>query len=81
MITKDAIESAYAFFHQKERIYRFSTLPWQRDDIEYAIEDYVDRMDPELYRQLSNGRTDFLRCHSSFEEDISSALTLLESLL
>ena len=52
MITKDSIETAYSFFHQKERIYLHSTLGWQRDDIEYAIESYVDDMNPELYELI-----------------------------
>ena len=33
MITKDSIETAYSFLHQKQRIYVYSTLDWQRDDI------------------------------------------------
>ena len=37
MITKDSIETAYSFLHQKQRIYAHSTLDWQKDDIELAI--------------------------------------------
>ena len=37
MITKDSIETAYSFLHQKQRIYVHSTLDWQKDDIEIAI--------------------------------------------
>ena len=33
MITKDSIETAYSFLHQKQRIYVHSTLDWQKDDI------------------------------------------------
>lgn len=44
--TKDSIESAYCFFHQKLRVYEYSTSPTQRDDIEYAISQYVDGMTP-----------------------------------
>ena len=40
--TKDSVESAYCFFHQKLRVYEYSTSPTQRDDIEYAISQYVD---------------------------------------
>ena len=30
MITKDSIETAYSFLHQKQRIYVHSTLDWQK---------------------------------------------------
>ena len=81
MTSKFAIESAYAFFHQKRRIYQYSTLDWQKDDIEYAIEDYVCRMDEGLYKLICQGRSDFLRNHSSFAEDIVNAVEQLEKLL
>ena len=48
MITKDSIESAYCFIHQKWRVYKFSTMEWQKDDIEYAIAQYVEGMDRQL---------------------------------
>lgn len=51
-VRKDAVQLAYAFFHQKQRIYQYSTLDWQKDDIEYAIEDYVSQMDKELYNLI-----------------------------
>ena len=44
MITKDSIETAYSFLHQKQRIYVHSTLDWQKDDIEIAIASYADEM-------------------------------------
>ena len=44
MITKDSIETAYSFLHQKQRIYVHSTLDWQKDDIEMAIAAYADDM-------------------------------------
>ena len=44
MITKDSIETAYSFLHQKQRIYVHSTLDWQKDDIELAISDYANDM-------------------------------------
>ena len=81
MITKDSIETAYSFFHQKERIYLHSMLGWQRDDIEYAIESYVDDMNPELYELIAGGRKDFLRDHQHFQEDITQAVNTLENLL
>ena len=49
MITKDSIETAYSFLHQKRNVYIHSTLDWQKDDIEYAIGSYVDDMSKELY--------------------------------
>ena len=57
MITKDSIETAYSFPHQKRRstsgrllptgrknVYIHSTLDWQKDDIELVIGSYVDDM-------------------------------------
>ena len=44
MITKDSIETAYSFLHQKRNVYIQSTLDWQKDDIELAIGSYVDDM-------------------------------------
>ena len=44
MITKDSIETAYSFLHQKRNVYIHSTLDWQKDDIELAISSYVDDM-------------------------------------
>ena len=54
MITKDSIETAYSFLHQKRRstsgrllptgrknVYIHSSLDWQKDDIEYAIASYA----------------------------------------
>lgn len=78
---KHTIESAYCFLHQKQRVYQYSTLDWQKDDIEYAIESYVDSMSPELYSLLSHGRNDFLRNHTMFAEDIVKALDELEGLI
>ena len=53
MITRDSIEQAYSFFHQKWRVYKFSTMEWQRDDIESAIGDYVAMMSPDLYQAVA----------------------------
>ena len=63
MITKDSIETAYSFLHQKQRIYVHSTLDWQKDDIEIAIASYADEMSQELLDVISGGRADFLRDH------------------
>lgn len=81
MITKDIIESCYCFLHQKQRVYQYSALDWQKDDIEYAIEGYVDGMSTELYDIISHGRTDFLRNHTTFADDILNALEELERML
>ena len=48
MITKDSIETAYSFLHQKQRIYAHSTLDWQKDDIEVPIASYAD----DIFRNL-----------------------------
>ena len=76
MITKDSIETAYSFLHQKQRIYIHSTLDWQKDDIELAISDYANDMSKELYDVISEGRADFLRDHKRFQEDITKAIDL-----
>ena len=81
MITKDSIETAYSFLHQKQRIYVYSTLNWQKDDIELAISDYADNMSPELYEAISGGSVDFLRDHQRFQEDITKAVEILEKML
>lgn len=78
MITRDSIETAYSFLHQKRNVYIHSSLEWQKDDIEYAIASYVDEMSQELYDAISDGRTDFLRDHSKFQEDITKAVEKLE---
>ena len=81
MITKDSIETAYSFLHQKRNVYIHSSLDWQKDDIELAIGNYVDDMSSELYKAISGGRADFLRDHKRFGEDITLAVNLLEKML
>ena len=94
MITKDSIETVYSFLHQKRRstsgrllptgrknVYIHSTLDWQKDDIEYAIGTYVDDMSQELYEVISDGRSEFLRDHKRFGEDITQAVDKLEEML
>ena len=81
MITKDSIETAYSFLHQKQRTYVYSTLDWQKDDIELVISDYADDMSQELYLAISDGRADFLRDHKRFQEDITKAVEILEKML
>jgi len=81
MITKDSIETAYSFLHQKRNVYIHSSLDWQKDDIEYAIGCYVDDMSQELYEALASGRVDFLRDHIKFQDDITHAVKSLEKML
>lgn len=81
MITRAGIETAYCFLHQKERVYAHSTMDWQRDDIEYAISSFADDMNPELYSLLADGRTGFLRSHTTFHADMLHALDILEKML
>lgn len=80
-ISQDCIESAYCFIHQKLRVYEFSTNLTQRDDIEYAISQYVDGMNPQLYQKLADGRDGFLLDHVSFEQDMRKAQEQLEKMM
>ncbi|MBR1428139.1 MAG: hypothetical protein IJ582_03790 [Prevotella sp.] len=81
MITRDSIETAYSFLHQKRNVYIHSSLNWQKDDIEYAIASFVDDMNGELYDSISGGMPDFLRDHTRFKEDITQAVERLEKML
>ena len=81
MITRDSIETAYSFLHQKRQVYIHSQLDWQKDDIEYAIASYADDMSQELYDMIAEGRSDFLRDHDRFQEDITIAVEQLEGML
>ena len=81
MLTKDSIETAYSFLHQKRNVYVHSTMEWQRDDIEYAVASFVDEMSKELLVVISQGRTDFLKDHRKFGNDITLAVQQLEQLL
>ncbi len=78
MITKDSVETAYSFLHQKQRIYVHSTLDWQKDDIEIAIASYADDMSRELYDAISGGRADFLRDHKRFPEYVIEVWRILK---
>jgi hypothetical protein len=81
MVTKDSIETAYSFLHQKRNVYVHSTMEWQRDDIEYAVASFVDEMSKGLLEVISHGRTDFLKDHEKFDDDITLAVQQLERLL
>lgn len=81
MPSKDSIEAAYCFFHQKWRVYEFSNMEWQKDDIEYAIAQYVDDMDKQLYAAIANGKPDFLTDHTTFAADIQAAEERLSEMM
>ena len=80
-ITSDCIESAYCFIHQKLRVYEFSNNPMQKDDIEYAIAQYVEGMNPALYQLLAKDRKEFLVDHVNFEKDMREAQNALEGMM
>lgn len=80
-ISKDSIEAAYCFFHQKHRVYAFSSDARQREDIEYAVESYVDTMSPALYAQISHGNPRFLRDYAVFQQDVEQAIAELEGMM
>jgi len=80
-ITSDCIESAYCFIHQKLRVYEFSHNPTQKDDIEYAISQYVEGMNPALYQLLAGDRKEFLLDHTTFEKDMREAQEKLEGMM
>lgn len=79
--SKDSIESAYCFFHQKLRVYEFSHRHTQCDNIEYAISQYVDGMTPALYQLLANGTPYYLLDHTAFEQDMRHAIELLDGMM
>ncbi len=81
MITRHNIETAYSFFHQKLRVYQYSNLDWQKDDIEYAISLYIEDMDKELYAKISDGKPNFLLDHTRFSEDMTKAVGTMEQML
>ena len=75
------IESAYCFFHQKQRVYAYSTIPSQKEDIEYAIASYVESMNKTLYEKIAHGKADFLTDHASFASDLENAVDRLEEMM
>lgn len=77
----DAIRTAYSFFHQKLQVYRYSNLDWQKEDIEYAISEYVSTMSPSLLTEISAGNADYLLSHATFGKELSDAVDKLEKML
>lgn len=80
-ITKDSVEQAFCFFHQKWRVYEHSTMDWQKDDIEYAISQYVEEMNTALYSTLSSSNNHYLLSHDSFAKDLPDAIDRLEEMM
>ncbi len=80
-VSRAAMESAYCIFHQKWRVYQYSSSPSQRDDIEYAVASYAMEMSPALYRVLASGRNGFLMEHTHFAADMTDAIARLEQML
>lgn len=79
--TKDSVEQAFCFFHQKWRVYEHSTMDWQKDDIEYAISQYVEEMNTALYSTLSSSNNHYLLSHDSFAKDLPDAIDRLEEMM
>lgn len=81
MFSKDKIEPVYSFLHQKLRVYEFSSIPSQKDDIEEIIYGFTNQMNPSLYSYLAGGKEDFLKLHYRFQEDMQEAVSRLEELM
>jgi len=78
---RNIIEQAYAFFHQKAKVYKYSTSEAEKDHIEDVIAAYVNSMSPALYAVLSDGDDAYLKEHSSFGRQLEEAVTHMEELL
>ena len=80
-VDRNAIEQAYAFFHQKLKVYEHSTSEKEMDHIEDCIATYSNSMSQELFEELSGGNQAFLHEHTSFQEDLKKAVCIMEELL
>jgi len=78
---RNAIEQAYAFFHQKLKVYEHSTSEKEMDHIEDTIAYYANSMSKELFAELSHGNEAFLHEHTTFQADLKKAVCLMEALL
>ena len=78
---RNAIEQAYAFFHQKLKVYEYSTSEKEMDHIEDCIAIYSNSMSKDLFDELSGGNPAFLHEHTTFLEDLKKAVCLMEALL
>ena len=75
---RNAIEQAYAFFHQKLKVYEHSTSEKEMDHIEDCIANYANLMSPQLFAKLSNGNEAFLHEHTTFQADLTKAVYIME---
>lgn len=80
-VSKDSVEVAHSFFHQKWNIYKASSMDWQKDDIEQAISSYAATMPKPLYETLACGRDGFLQTHATFADDLQYATEALEKIM
>ncbi len=78
---RNTIEQAYAFFHQKLKVYEHSTSENEMDHIEDCIANYANTMSSQLFAELSNGNDAFLHEHTSFQEDLKKAVRLMVAML
>ena len=78
---RNVIEQAYAFFHQKLKVYEHSTSEREMDHIEDCIADYANSMSKTLFDELSNGNDAFLHEHTTFQEDLTKAVCMMEAWL
>ncbi len=81
MIDRSVIEQAYAFFHQKLKVYEHSSSEREMDHIEATISSYTDAMSAELFDKLSSGNRSYLHEHTSFLIDLSDAIQKMEKWL
>ena len=78
---RNAIEQAYSFFHQKLKVYEHSTSEKEMDHIEDCIANYANSMSKELFADLSNGNEAFLYEHTTFQDDLTKAVYIMEKWL
>lgn len=71
---RNIIEQAYAFFHQKLKVYEHSPSERERDHIEDVIARYADVMSASLFVKLSRGNQSFLHEHTTFRQDLNYAV-------
>ena len=74
---RNTVEQAYAFFHQKLKVYEHSTSEKEMDHIEDCIASYSNTMSKELFAQLSNGNQAFLHEHTTFQDDLTKAVRIM----
>lgn len=81
LFSKDSVQWAYCIFHQKLNVYKDSSDPGQRDEIENVVASYAMSMNSELYRYISKGKPSFLMEHDGFEGDLAQAVEELNKLM